>query len=138
MQQSRASNFGREREWLLPRENVLACRLDELKDLPREQRLAILCEGALAGEEDVISRPVYSCDLTCKSSKGVLYQISKENFSFLKSNNEIWLQLLNRAVTKEERLYGNYIKQDPLPNKKKSSQRNQLNLYKVASLPVVA
>ena len=98
MQQSRASKFGREKEWLLPRENVLACRLDEMKDLPREQRLALLSEGALVGEEDVISRPVYSCDLVCKSSKGILYQISKENFGFLKSNNEIWLQLLNRAV----------------------------------------
>ena len=41
---------------MLPRENVLAFRLKEIKDLPKEQRLSILCVGALAGEEDVISR----------------------------------------------------------------------------------
>jgi CRP-like cAMP-binding protein len=118
IQLSRASKFGKEREWLLPRENVLACRMDEVQDLPREQKLAILGEGALAGEEDVISRPVYSCDLTCKSSKGILFQISRENFGFLKNNDEIWLQVLNRAVEKEQRLYGAYLKADPLPDVK--------------------
>jgi len=50
------NSFRKEEEWLLPRENILAVKLKEIQDLPKVQRLSILCVGSIAGEEDVISR----------------------------------------------------------------------------------
>lgn len=61
------SRFNREREWKLPRTNVFSTKLREIKDIPREHRLVIFGKGAMVGDDDVISRDVYSCDLTCIS-----------------------------------------------------------------------
>ena len=52
--------------------NVLAEKIPEIKDVPKELPLMVFGEGSFLGEEDVIFRDYYSCTLKCISQNGVL------------------------------------------------------------------
>lgn len=61
--------------------NVLAEKMPEMRDLPSTHKLSIYGPGCLLGEEDVLSKKkVYSCTVRCYSTKGVLYEVSKDEF----------------------------------------------------------
>jgi hypothetical protein len=68
--------------------NILAKRLPELQDFPQQHKLSIYGVGCLLGEEDVIARRPFSCNLRCYSTKGVLYEIKKEHFILLMHSQE--------------------------------------------------
>jgi hypothetical protein len=42
----------------------------------------------LLGEEDVIARRPYTCNLRCYTTKGVVYEIKKEHFMMLMHSKE--------------------------------------------------
>lgn len=73
-----------------PKNNVLANKLSEIRDIPRVQKLAIFGPGSILGEEDLLNREVYSCSLTCASTKGTLLKVSAEMFELLKLNEPSW------------------------------------------------
>ena len=85
------------------RRNILAARLPEIKDLPYALKLSIYGKGSLMGEEDVFSRSKYSCTLKCYSSKGKIYELSKEQFQMLKSSEHSWLAIMEKIIQKERR-----------------------------------
>ena len=85
----------------LPKRNVLAHKLSEIRDIPRIQKLAIFGEGSILGEEDLLKRESYSCTLTCHSPKGTLYKISSEMFELLRQNEPSWDQIAIQAKIKE-------------------------------------
>jgi len=60
--------------------NVLASRLPEITDIPRNMTVCLYGPGSLVGEEDIMQRSNYSCSLTCYSSKGTIFELSKEAF----------------------------------------------------------
>jgi len=61
------------------RQNILAVKLNEIKDLPYEHKLKIYGEGSLLGEESLLGdKQKYTTSLTCVSSKGALMKIHKK------------------------------------------------------------
>jgi CRP-like cAMP-binding protein len=74
--------------------NVLAEKIPEIKDVPKELPLMVFGEGSFLGEEDVIFRDYYSCTLKCISQNGVLLQILKEPEEFVywaRNQEDSWL-----------------------------------------------
>jgi len=69
--------------------NVLAQRLPEITDIPRNMKICIYGPGSLVGEEDVLQRLNHSCSLTCYSSKGTIFELSKESFIQLISTKRV-------------------------------------------------
>ena len=80
------------------RRNVLAKRLPEIKDLPYNMKLSIFGRGSLMGEEDVFARSKFSCTLKCYSSKGTVFELSKEQFSLLKQSENSWLAIMEKII----------------------------------------
>lgn len=62
--------------------NVLAKKLPEIQDLPFSHRLSILGPGCLLGDDDILSKTStdYSCTCKCYSTKGVLFEVAREDF----------------------------------------------------------
>jgi hypothetical protein len=49
--------------------------MPEMRDLPREMRLATYGPGSFLGEDDVVYRNVYTGTLRCNSQRGVLLKV---------------------------------------------------------------
>ena len=62
--------------------NILHMKLPEIQDIPVSHRLSIRGPGCLLGEEDILNKKDnnYSCNTRCYSTKGVLFEIQKEDF----------------------------------------------------------
>ena len=60
----------------------MAKKLPEVQDLPVAHKLTIFGQGCLLGEEDLLSTRTQGYQTTCKcySTKGVLFEIPKEEF----------------------------------------------------------
>ena len=59
----------------------------------------------MIGEEDVISSHIsnlYSCTAVCSSLRGSAYKVSKEDFLTLKSSDDAWMSVLEKALWKEK------------------------------------
>ena len=58
------------------KQNILARKLPEIKDLPRSHKLSILGPGCLIGEDDIMSsKSKFTCTVRCYSEKGALLAI---------------------------------------------------------------
>ena len=66
--------------------------------------------GSMIGEEDVISSTkLYSCTAKCSSLQASVYVIQREDFMTLKSSEDAWLLVLEKALWKEKRKDADYI-----------------------------
>ena len=84
-----------------PVTNILAKKMPEIKDAPRNYKLTLFGTGSLIGEEDVLNRDNYTCSLKCYSLKGTVYQIKKADFMMLRHQDESWLNILEQMIKKE-------------------------------------
>jgi hypothetical protein len=63
-----------------------------------EVKLSVLLRGQLCGYEDALSARLYTRSLSCKSIKGSVFVISKEDFiKAFKQNAKTWSTLLTMA-----------------------------------------
>jgi hypothetical protein len=69
--------------------NILASRLPEITDIPKNLRICIYGKGSLVGEEDVLQRTHHSFSLTCYSTNGTIFELSKESFIQLISAKKV-------------------------------------------------
>lgn len=71
----------------------------------------IVGKGSMIGEEDVITSvsKTYSCNVICSSIKGSAYKISKEDFLTLKTSDDAWMSVLEKALWKEKQKGAEHI-----------------------------
>lgn len=65
------------------------------------------------GEEDVFSRTKFSCTLKCYSTKGTVFELTKEQFQMLKSSEHSWLAIMEKIIQKESRQQATHICNKP-------------------------
>jgi len=76
------------------RQNILATKLNEIKDFPYEHKLKIYGVGSLLGEECLLGeKQLYSTSLTCVSSKGALMKIHKKLMHLVKYYAKSWMSI---------------------------------------------
>ena len=80
--------------------NILAKRLPELQDFPQQHKLSIYGVGCLLGEEDVLAKRPFTCNLRCYSTKGVVYEIKKEHFRMLMYSKESKAAIISSVKNK--------------------------------------
>lgn len=73
-------------------------------------KLSIYGMGSIVGEEDVINREQYSCNLKCISLTGKVFVIKKEDFMNLKNQDDSWLGIIEKILMKEKRREGQLIR----------------------------
>lgn len=58
----------------------------------------------MMGEEDIVSglSKVYTCTAKCSTLKGSAFKISWEDFLTLKSSDDAWISILDKAMWKEK------------------------------------
>lgn len=78
--------------------------------MPNSLNLLIVGKGSMLGEEDAIGRKVYSCTVRCYSLSAKVFCIKREDFMTLRKSDDSWLNILEKALWKEKRKLGNYIK----------------------------
>jgi len=74
----------------------------------------IIGRGSMIGEEDAISRNNYSCSVKCHSLNGSLFAIKREDFITLRKSDDSWLNILEKALWKEQKKRGDFINKQPL------------------------
>ena len=95
------------------RRNILAKRLPEICDVPHRHKLSIFGRASMLGEEDVATRPNYSCSLKCYSFKGTLYELKKEYFNLLKQSEPSWHAIVDKIIQKERLVKATNLKGIP-------------------------
>eukprot|EP00347_Sterkiella_histriomuscorum_P005721 403355524 len=93
------------------KQNIFNQKLSEIDDIPSTQHFMIVGRGSMIGEEDVITSvsKIYSCTVVCSSLKGSAYKISKEDFLTLKSSDDAWMSVLEKALWKEKQKGAEHI-----------------------------
>eukprot|EP00347_Sterkiella_histriomuscorum_P020337 403338195 len=93
------------------KQNIFNQKLSEINDIPSTQHFMIVGRGSMIGEEDVITsvQKIYSCTVVCSSLKGSAYKISKEDFLTLKSSDDAWMSVLEKALWKEKQKGAEHI-----------------------------
>ena len=71
----------------------------------------IVGKGSMIGEEDIItsSGGLYSCNVKCISQVATYYRINKDSFISLKSQDDVWLSVLEKALWKEKQKGAEHI-----------------------------
>lgn len=63
------------------KQNILARKLPEIKDVPKSHRLSLLGPGCLIGEDDLMAKnSKFTCSVRCHSTRGTLLAILKDDF----------------------------------------------------------
>lgn len=89
--------------------NILARKLPEIRDIPHTMKLTLFGRGSLLGEEDVLSRPSYTCTLRCHSFSGTLYSVKRQDFMVLRTQDDSWLAIIEKVIEKEKRRRGEWL-----------------------------
>jgi hypothetical protein len=91
------------------RQNILAKRLPEIRDVPHQMKLVIAGIGSIFGEEDCVSRSVYTSCVRCTSQKGTMYEFPAEAFMNIQNIENSWMMVLEKVVQKEYRLQATHL-----------------------------
>ena len=95
------------------KQNILAKRLPEIRDIPYAMKLSIFGQGSLMGEEDVFGRGKFSCTIKCHTQKGKVFEISEEHFRSMKKSEAAWLAIMEKIIQKESRQIATHIRNEP-------------------------
>ena len=104
-------------------QNVLAEKLNEVKDFPLTLKVNIFQKGSLVGEDDIIGKKEYTCTLKCISQEGSLLQIAKDEFLKLRANDENWQEVMKRIAARDAKKEALHLEKVEKPKDEKLDER---------------
>ena len=79
----------------------------------------------MIGDDDAHLRENYTCTCKCYSSKGSLYELSKDEFMKLKQQDKPWLAIMEKIIVKESRKIATHIRGQPRDFDKEIKQEEE-------------